>query len=75
MMARTYAVYPVNRVKSEKVKAKCSFFMAGRDFLKLKALKECIDVFIYPSLMIKNIIVKEIMKFFMQGIVAKSSPN
>ena len=44
--------YPVNRVKCEKVKAKCSFSMGHRDLHKLRPSKEYIDVFIYPSLMI-----------------------
>ena len=46
------ASYPVNRVKCEKVKAKCSFSMGHRDLHKLRPSKEYIDVFIYPSLMI-----------------------
>ena len=45
-------MYPVNRVKCKKVKAKGSFSMADRDLLKLKPSREYIDVFIYPSLMI-----------------------
>ena len=67
--------YPVNRVKCEKVKAKCSFSMAHRDLHKLRPSKEYIDVFIYPSLMIQNLIVKEIIQYLMQGMVAKSAPN
>ena len=44
--------YTVNRVKCEKVKAKCSFSMTHRDLCKLEPSKEYIDVFIYPSLMV-----------------------
>ena len=49
--------------------------MANRDMLKLKPSREYIDVFIYPSLMIKNPIVKEIIQYLVSAMAARSAAN